>query len=222
MTMDVRSRVLALAGILQALKLVRQIADTGHADGEGERNALDSVFRIDAASADAVYGNSRSLRGGLLLLRDYFTDRSSDQTLPKLGMSVLQIERRFVADDAVAQQVLDGIRALEGIAERQGSIHPDVISKLGQLYADTVSHLRPKVIVQGNPHYLQQADVVAEIRALLLAALRSAVLWRQMGGTMWDFLLRIQRSPAFAGPRFFLVSKVLISDQAPTVSATSL
>ena len=190
MTMDVRSRVLALAGILQALKLVRQIADTGHADGEGERNALDSVFRIDAASADAVYGNSRSLRGGLLLLRDYFTDRSSDQTLPKLGMSVLQIERRFVADDAVAQQVLDGIRALEGIAERQGSIHPDVISKLGQLYADTVSHLRPKVIVQGNPHYLQQADVVAEIRALLLAALRSAVLWRQMGGTMWDFVLR--------------------------------
>lgn len=191
MTMDVRSRVLALAGMLQALKLVRQIADTGHADGEGERNALDSVFRIDAASAEAVYGgNARSLRGGLLLLRDYFTDRSSDQALPKLGMSVLQIERRFVADDTVARQVLDGIRRLEGIAERQGSIHPDVISKLGQLYSDTISHLRPKVIVQGNPHYLQQADVVAEIRALLLAALRSAVLWRQMGGTMWDFVLR--------------------------------
>jgi len=191
MTMDVRSRVLALAGMMQALKLVRQIADTGHADGEGERNALDSVFRIDAASAEAVYGgNARSLRGGLLLLREYFTDRSSDQALPKLGMSVLQIERRFVADDAVARQVLDGIRRLEGIAERQGSIHPEVISKLGQLYADTISHLRPKVIVQGNPHYLQQADVVAEIRALLLAALRSAVLWRQMDGTMWDFVLR--------------------------------
>lgn len=190
MTMDVRSRVLALAGLLQALKLVRQIAETGHADGEGERNALDSVFRIDAASVESVYGNARALRTGLLLLRDYLTDRSGDQALPKLGMAVLQIERRFVGEDAVAQQVLDGIRALEGIAERQGSIHPDVISKLGQLYADTISHLRPKVIVQGNPHYLQQADVVAEIRALLLAALRSAVLWRQMGGTLWDFVLR--------------------------------
>lgn len=190
MIMDMRSRVLALAGLLQALKLVRQIADTGHADGEGERHALDSVFRIDAASAEAVYGNARSLRGGLLLLRDYLTDRNGDQGLPKLGMSVLQIERRFVADDALAQQVLEGIRALEGMAERQGSIHPDVISKLGQLYADTISHLRPKVIVQGNPHYLQQPEVVAEIRALLLAALRSAVLWRQMGGSLWDFVLR--------------------------------
>ena len=48
----------------------------------------------------------------------------------------------------------------------------------------------PRVLVQGNPHYLGQADVVAEIRAVLLAALRSAVLWRQMGGSLWDFVLR--------------------------------
>ena len=43
-------------------------------------------------------------------------------------------------------------------------------------------------MVQGNPHYLGQAGVVAEIRALLLAAVRSAVLWRQTGGQYWDFL----------------------------------
>jgi high frequency lysogenization protein len=29
-------------------------------------------------------------------------------------------------------------------------------------------------------------------RAALLAALRSAVLWRQLDGTLWDFLLRKQ------------------------------
>ncbi|MNT00829.1 High frequency lysogenization protein HflD [compost metagenome] len=44
-------------------------------------------------------------------------------------------------------------------------------------------------MVQGNPHYLGQAGVVAEIRALLLAAVRAAVLWRQLGGSYWDFLL---------------------------------
>ena len=58
------------------------------------------------------------------------------------------------------------------------------------MYADTISHLRPRVLVQGNPHYLGQAGVVAEIRAMLLAALRSAVLWRQLDGSLWDFLLR--------------------------------
>lgn len=187
MTMDVRSRVLALAGMLQALKLVRQIADTGHADATAERAALDSVFRIDAASAEAVYCGARSVRSGLLLLRDYLGNTNADPALPPLARAVLQIERRFVADETLAGQVLSGIRALEAIAERQGSIHPDAIARLGQLYADTISHLRPKVIVQGNPHYLQQPDVVAEIRALLLSALRSAVLWRQMGGSLWDF-----------------------------------
>ena len=44
-------------------------------------------------------------------------------------------------------------------------------------------------MVQGNPHYLAQPGVVAEIRAILLAAVRSAVLWRQLGGSYWDFLL---------------------------------
>ncbi|MNN35329.1 High frequency lysogenization protein HflD [compost metagenome] len=43
-------------------------------------------------------------------------------------------------------------------------------------------------MVQGNPHYLGQAAVVSEIRALLLAAVRSAVLWRQLGGSYMDFL----------------------------------
>ena len=188
MTMDFRSRVLALAGLLQALKLVRQIADTGHADAAAERVALDSVFRIDADSVDAVYGGGASVRGGLLLLRDHLGAVRGDDALPKLAKAILEIERRFVADEGMAEHVLEGIRTLGSIAERQGSIHPDAISRLGQLYADTISHLRPKVIVQGNPHYLQQPEVVAEIRALLLAALRSAVLWRQMGGSLWDFV----------------------------------
>lgn len=185
-----RPRVLALAGMVQSLKLVRQIAETGHADTGSQRIVLDSVFRIDADSVDAVYGGRGQLRQGLLTMREHLVDRGGDELLPKLGMAILQIERRFVGDTGMADQVVAGLRALESTAERQGSIHPEVIGRLGQLYADTISHLRPKVIVQGNPHYLQQPQVVAEIRALLLAALRSAVLWRQLGGSYWDFVFR--------------------------------
>lgn len=185
-----RPRVLALAGMVQSLKLVRQIAETGHADTGSQRIVLDSVFRIDADSVDTVYGGRGQLRHGLLTMRDHLVDRSGDEMLPKLGMSILQLERRFIGDDGMTEQVIDGIRAIEAAAQRQGSIHPEVIGRLGQLYADTISHLRPKVIVQGNPHYLQQPQVVAEIRALLLAALRSAVLWRQVGGSYWDFVFR--------------------------------
>lgn len=181
-------RVLALAGLVQALKQVRRIADTGQADASTLSTALDSVFRIDAESPEAVYGTTGDLRPGLVLLRDYFGNRNKDEALPRLALAVMQIERRFVRDGKMAQQVHDGIVATAPAAERLGSDHPDVLTALGKLYADTVSNLRPKVMVQGNPHYLGQADIVSEIRALLLAALRSAVLWRQMGGSLMDFL----------------------------------
>ena len=86
-------------------------------------------------------------------------------------------------------KVTAGIRrTAERALELGDSSHPDVLMAMGTLYADTISQLKPRIMVQGNPHYLGQAAVVSEIRALLLAAVRSAVLWRQLGGTYWDFL----------------------------------
>ena len=129
------------------------------------------------------------VRPGLLLLRGYLRNEPRDQMLPRLALAVIQLERRF-SRDPMAARVQEGLLALAPEAARQGSTHPDVLTALGTLYADTVSRLRPRVMVQGNPHYLGQQAVVAEIRAVLLATLRSAVLWRQMGGSLWDFLLR--------------------------------
>jgi len=186
----IEDRVLALGGMLQALAQVRRIADTGQSESTPVQVALDSVFRIDAADTAAVYGDAASLRAGLRLLRDYLGNNNKDEALGKLGLSVLHLERRFSREAAVSDQVGTGIRGLAAPAERLGSAHPDVVAGLGSLYADTVSTLRPRVMVQGNPHYLGQAGVVAEIRALLLAALRSAVLWRQCGGSLWDFVFR--------------------------------
>lgn len=195
MSGNIEDRVLALAGLAQALAQVRRIADTGQADAAVLETALGSVFRIDADTPAAVYGDASALRPGMRLLHGYFGGASSegaapDPLLPRLALSVMQLERRFIGDASMGEEVLRGIDALQPLAGREGVAHPEVLSGLGKLYAETVSHLRPRVMVQGNPHYLAQADVVAEIRAVLLAALRSAVLWRQLGGSFWDLLLR--------------------------------
>ena len=183
-------RVLALAGLAQALRQVRRIADTGQADAGIVSTALDSVFRLDAPSPTGVYGDVAALRPGLRAVRDYLAGSGDDPLLPRLALAVTQLERRFSRDEAMARRVGDGILALAPRADELGSGHPEILAALGTLYADTVSQLRPRVLVQGNPHYLAQPGVVAEIRAVLLAALRSAVLWRQLGGSPWDFLLR--------------------------------
>lgn len=183
-------RVLALAGMVQALSQVRRIADTGQAHADVLATALDSVFRVDADTAADVYGGVPALHHGLQLLRDYLEGGLRDEQLPRLALAVTQLERRFVRDPDMIARVRNGIRAQHDAARRLGSTHPDVLNALGALYAETLSHLRPRVLVQGNPHYLGQAAVVAEVRAVLLAAVRSAVLWRQLGGSYWDLLLR--------------------------------
>lgn len=181
-------RVLALAGVIQALGQVRRIAETGQSDAAVVQTALDSIFRIDADTTETVYGHATDLAPGLRLLRDYCNNQASDDGLPRLALAVLQLERRFVKEPDTVAAVSGGIAEIAPQAESSGSTHPEVLSALGSLYADTISHLRPRVMVQGNPHYLGQPGVVAEIRAILLAAVRSAVLWRQLGGSFWDFL----------------------------------
>ncbi len=182
-------RVLALAGIAQALQQVRRIAETGHSDSAVVRTAMDSVMRIDAPSPAAVYGDSHQLEPGLRLLRDYFGNQGKDALLPRLALSVMQLERRFVRERATVDKVQAGIERAAAQARELGDpAHPEILGAMGGLYADTISQLKPRIMVQGNPHYLGQAGVVAEIRALLLAAVRSAVLWRQLGGSYWDFL----------------------------------
>ena len=189
MSFSIDDRVLALAGIAQALQQVRRIAETGHSENAIVRTAMDSVMRIDAGSPGAVYGSPNQVEAGLRLLRDYFRNQGKDDLLPRLALTVLQLERRFVREDATVDKVTAGIERAAARAQELGdSSHPDVLSALGSLYADTISQLKPKIMVQGNPHYLGQAAVVSEIRALLLAAVRSAVLWRQLGGSYMDFL----------------------------------
>ena len=189
MSFPIQDRALALAGTIQALAQVRRIADTGQADAAVVQTALDSVFRIDAPTTEDVYGDATALHPGLRILAGHLgKQQAHDAALFKLVMSVLQLERRFSGEANTATAVHNAIVELVPKAGELGSTHPDVLSALGSLYADTLSHLRPRVMVQGNPHYLAQPAVVAEIRAVLLAAVRSAALWRQLGGSYWDFV----------------------------------
>jgi Uncharacterized protein involved in purine metabolism len=191
MNADVISpRVLALAGMLQALQEVRHLAENGRLDQGRLATAMDSVFRLDADSAADVYGGVAPVADGLRLLHNHLSGGTGDAHLPKLGLAVLQLERSFDREADVLDGVHNAISRLSAQAQNEGSTHPDILRELGSIYARYLSPLKPKVMVQGNPHYLGRNDVVAEIRALLLAAVRSALLWRQMGGSQWDFLFK--------------------------------
>ncbi len=64
-----------------------------------------------------------------------------------------------------------------------------VVSKIDGLYQDTVSTINPRVMVRGEQNYLSNPDNAGKIRVLLLAGVRSAVLWHQLGGNKWKLMI---------------------------------
>ncbi len=186
-----KDRTLAFAGLTQAAALVRQIADTGDAETAPLAVCIQTLFRFDADSVEAVYGGADVLRPGLRALTGQLEGGDKrDPSLLRLMTSVLRVERGYVSNRAVSERVRQALEQIARQCEHWGPTHPTVLTRLGELYATTISALRPRIMVQGNPVYLQQPTVVAEIRAILLCALRSAVLWRQLGGSQWDLYLR--------------------------------
>ncbi|MEP7096506.1 MAG: high frequency lysogenization protein HflD [Dokdonella sp.] len=184
------SRVIAFAGVLQACRLVNDLAVHGRTDANYVEASLGSVFRIDADSAADVFGGLTEVRLGLETLLMQFEDDHRDVALTRLVLSVLRLERRLAHRPHMLQELRGGIDAIQRQVDHFGIAHATVQGRLAELYVTTLSQLRPRVIVHGNPTHLGNPPLVEQIRALLLAAVRAAVLWRQVGGSQLRLLFR--------------------------------
>ena len=175
---------MALAGLFQAVTLVQQVAREGSADAEPFESSIASILRIDAQNTDAVYGSNRHLARGLQILCRQLGKQKSlqDAELMRYAVSLLFLERRLMRDTSMLAKVRDGIDAATQQSEHFPITHENVLARLADTYATTVSQLAPRIMVQGKPEYLNTPANANRIRALLLAGMRSAVLWRQLGG----------------------------------------
>lgn len=190
-TTAIRDRTIALAALLQSVAAVRAMANDGNAAASLTETPLRAVFQRDAQSTEAVFNGLTGLRSGLKRLLDHLDGAEGrDSQELRIAATVLHIERKLIRQSALLTQIGKGVDDIARQREHFGILHATVLGRLGDLYAETVSQLKPRVLVQGNPLHLSQPQVVAQIRALLLAAVRAAVLWRQCGGSYWDLLLR--------------------------------
>ena len=182
-------RVLALAGVFQATALARQLANEGRCDEAALQSSIASVFRIDADNVAEVFGDVGGARLGLRTLVSQFDEARRDLDVMRMSVTVLRLERSLSARADLLQELHDGIVAAQRQVDHFGSDHAMVTARLAELYAATLSTLKPRVLVNGAPLHLQQQAVVERIRSALLAAVRAAVLWRQLGGRQWQLLL---------------------------------
>jgi high frequency lysogenization protein len=184
------ARVIAFAGVLQACRLVHDLATRGRADATAAETSLSSIFRIDADDAADVFGGIGGLRLGFETLIAQIDGNERNLPVTRLALGVLRLQRQLMRQPRMTAALREGIESAQRQVDHFGFNHPTVQARLAEIYVETLSQLRPRVIVHGNPQHLSNAQVVAQIRALLLAAVRAAVLWRQVGGSQLRLIVR--------------------------------
>ncbi len=196
-------RAIAIAGVLQAVDLVRNIARRGQANADDAATCLASLLQIDATSSAAIYGGVARLRTGLRLLEQQ-VDHPRDMELTRYAVALLSLERKLARRPELLAVIRAGIEDVIRNLPHFPVDHGNTIARFADLYLNSLSTLTPRIMVSGEPVHLNNPDNANRIRALLLAGVRAAILWRQSGGSRLTLLLR--RNPLLRETQRLLAS----------------
>lgn len=191
----IEERTMALAGILQACTQVQNLARNGRFDEHDFDASLQSVLVLDAVNTPSVYGGVHGIRSGLRMISEGIISSASieDVEVLRYAVSILHLQTQLYRDQ-------EKFAAFGNAVDRLSSHDSDdLIDACSELYQSHISSMRPQVIIQGESEFLQNATIPPKIRALLLAAFRSAVLWRQKGGNRFKLLWERTRMLNAAG-----------------------
>lgn len=204
-------QIVALAAVAQSAALVTKLAVHGNASQTELLASVNPLLVLNPRSESDVYTELGHLNLGLRTLHDIAAQvrapGHADVVRYTLGMLLLRskLEARPDMQDRIRSS-LQTIQPLTHIPENATPWRMEQTEKsdeqlrqeltfeqLATLYQDTISTLTPRIHVQGKMDYLQNEFVANRVRALLLAGIRSAVLWRQLGGRRWRLLVHRRR-----------------------------
>ena len=185
----ITNQTIALAGIAQAAALVQQLATKGSADAVALESSIASILKIDSDSVLDIYGGLSGLKLGLEQLDQQLTSyKISNPEQARYSASLVFLEHQLSGRKDLLNTIQQGVLRAQGQAEHFGVLHDNVLANLADVYQNTISTLQPRIMVNGEANYLSRTETAHKIRACLLAGIRSAILWRQCGGTRWKFL----------------------------------
>lgn len=190
-------QTLALAGVAQAAYLVHQLARHGLVSQDNFATTIDSLFVMNPSSTEAVYGKASRVKLGLQVLQELLQGGGGLLKHPDVMrylLGLLYLEGKLRREPAVMGRIRAGIEEIEQrFPGPDKSADQAPVQELGRLYQDTVSTLNFRIQVKGDLEFLRNEITAGKIRAVLLAGIRSAVLWRQLGGRRWHLLFYRKR-----------------------------
>jgi len=177
---------LALAGICQSAHLVQQLAHQGQADNDALRVSLTSVVELNPGSTLQVFGGEEAnLKLGLETLLGVLNASNRqglNGELTRYTLSLMVLERKLHASKGAMDKLGNSIQGLQRQLEHFGLESDPLLNAMAGIYVDVISPLGPRIQVTGAPSVLQNSQIQSKVRATLLAGIRAAVLWHQVGG----------------------------------------
>lgn len=190
----VANQTVALMGLLQATAQVHLIATRGMTGQDDLTASLRTLFVFDADDALGVYGGLSALRMGVRVAYDLFVLKDFASHVPSVRYAVelLARERPIARDErrmTYLRTELERIASDHGVGGETEVFDSDCIGELAGLFESVLARDGARIQVVGAQEHLRRDANVARVRALLLAGFRSAVLWRQLGGSRLRLLL---------------------------------
>lgn len=185
-------QAIALAGVVQAARMVDQLSKTGSYPLEFLEPTVHSLFEFDPAQVEDIYGGVSGVKLGLHNLASLLASRQAEEhrDLVRYLFNLLYLERKFSADPGMMSVVRSRLEHASFRAEHFTNHVNDICHSVSGIYQDTLSKLKFRIKVTGSAQHLQDRNNADIIRALLLAGIRSAFLWRQLGGRRWKLLFQ--------------------------------
>ncbi|EJA3297228.1 high frequency lysogenization protein HflD, partial [Vibrio vulnificus] len=175
-------RTIAFAGMCQAVALVQQIARNGHCDQDAFETSIKAILNTNPANTLDVFGNESQLKLGLECLVKGIDSTPTGSEVTRYLISLMALERKLMGRNDAMSQLGDRIQMVQRQTEHYDLFEEQMISNVASIYLDVISPIGPRIQVTGTPTVLQQTSNQHKVRALLLSGIRSAVLWRQVGG----------------------------------------
>jgi high frequency lysogenization protein len=186
-------RALALAGLMQSTVFVEKCAFSQEIPEEALTRLFESLYTTKPQDFSDIIPNLDDLLIGITYLRGVLQRRPSDSDNRILGyaLNVMQLEKKLRGRSDMINKISTRIAEMQAQYETQEDrLQPNAIAELSELYRTTLSELRPHIEVKGKPDCIRKSANAAKIRSLLLAGIRFAMLWHQLGGRRWHLVLR--------------------------------
>ena len=214
---ELYNTTIALAGMIQSVSLVRDLAQTGKTDEEAYKTSLHSIFQTDPKDIVSVYGNNlQGLKFGLRqLIATLNGEAVQGRPLMHYVISLIHLQKKILQSSKVLNTLQQRLNQAKKQVEYFSLTHPTVITNLADIYLNTISTFRFRIMIWGNPRILNTPEVMEKIRALLLAGVRSAVLWRQMGGSRLQLLFSRTKIKSMAEKILSQLDQQTINEKEP-------